>query len=245
MRHLILGDLHANLPALEAVLRDARSRGFDRAVCLGDIVGYGGQPNEVIEAVRDLAPARQVRGNHDKAASGISRGETFNDSARSAIGWTRAALRPASAAYLKALAAGPADAGGWLIAHGSPLDEEAYILGDGDAAEAFGRLAFPLAFFGHTHFACALEQAPGERPALMPLRHEEPLSLRPGRRYLVNPGSVGQPRDHDPRAAYVLYDDARAEVLPVRVPYDVEAAQSAIEAAGLPRPLGLRLALGV
>src|SRR5512132_234780 len=133
MRTLILSDLHSNLPAVEAVLRDARGRGYDRVVCLGDLVGYGAHPNEVIEIVRELRPWAQVRGNHDKAACGITDAETFNDTAREAIEWTREVLTPESLHYLRELPEGPLAAGPLLLSHGSPIDEEEYILGETDA----------------------------------------------------------------------------------------------------------------
>ena len=127
---------------MNAVLADARSRGYDRAVCLGDLVGYGAHPNEVIERVRDLAPWRMVRGNHDKAACGVTDGDAFNDAAREAILWTRQALSTGNRDYLLGLPEGPLEAGGLLLSHGSPLDEEDYIMGDSDAVAVLAQ-AFP------------------------------------------------------------------------------------------------------
>lgn len=245
MRTLILSDLHSNLPAVEAVLRDARGRGYDRVVCLGDLVGYGAHPNEVIEIVRELRPWAQVRGNHDKAACGVTDAGSFNDSAREAIEWTRAALTPESLDYLRGLPEGPLAAGPLLLSHGSPIDEEEYILGETDARDVLEATPHPLVLFGHTHFAAIFVCRPGQRPRGAALGRGGITRIPAGARVLFNPGSIGQPRDHDPRASYAFHDEADNAVEVVRVPYDVEEAREAIVAAGLPGPLEQRLALGV
>ncbi|MGH9870296.1 MAG: metallophosphoesterase family protein [Candidatus Polarisedimenticolia bacterium] len=245
MRTLILSDLHANVHATDAVLADARRRGYDRVVCLGDLVGYGAHPNEVIDRLRDLAGCAFVRGNHDKAACDISDGESFNDAAREALAWTRAALTPDNRAWLRMLPEGPVNAGGLLLSHGSPRDEEAYILGETDAQEAMSACTEPLALFGHTHFAGLFMAGTGQRPSALLLAQGGVVALPRGRRCLLNPGSIGQPRDHEPRASYALHDDATATVEIVRVAYDVRGARAAIVSAGLPRVLEGRLALGV
>jgi predicted phosphodiesterase len=245
MRTLILSDLHSNLPAVDAVLRDARARGFDRVVCLGDLVGYGAHPNEVIERVRDLDPWAQVRGNHDKAACGLSEGDAFNEAAREAILWTREALTPESRSYLRDLPEGPVEAGGLVLSHGSPVDEEEYILGAGDADDVLSRTSHTLMLFGHTHFAGIFIQHPGRPLRGTALGRGGVTRLPAEGRALFNPGSIGQPRDHDPRASYAFHDDEENTLEVVRVVYDVERARHAIVAAGLPRPLEQRLALGV
>jgi len=245
VRTLILSDLHANVHATEAVLADARRRGYDRAVCLGDLVGYGANPNEVIDRIRDLAGCAFVRGNHDKAACEISDGSSFNEAAQEALAWTRAALTPDNRAWLRGLPEGPVDAGGLLLSHGSPQDEEAYILGETDAQEAMSSWTGPLALFGHTHFAGLFMAAPGGRPRALLLAQGGTVALPPGKRCLLNPGSIGQPRDHEPRASYALHDGSTSTVEIVRVAYDVRGARAAIVSAGLPRVLERRLALGV
>ena len=245
MRTFIFSDLHANLQATEAVFGDARRRGFDRAVCLGDLVGYGGNPNEVIDQVRAIAPWRIVRGNHDKAASGVTSGATFNEFAREALRWTRERLTPDRAAWLKALPAGPVDAGGLLLSHGSPLDEEAYIMGPADAAVAMDEVNAPVALFGHTHLAGAFVAGAGRAPRTMLFPAGGTIRLKVGERCLLNPGSLGQPRDGNPRASYALHDDVAGTIEVVRVAYDVQGARSAITAAGLPELLERRLTLGV
>ncbi len=245
MRYLVIGDLHSNLEAATGVLRDARSRGFDRTLVLGDLVGYGANPEEVIELVKGLPPDSIVRGNHDKAASGISDGGDFNEVALEAILWTRSKLGQTSLAYLRGLPEGPVDAGGFLISHGTPVDEEDYLLGELDAARSFESAEFALAFFGHTHFSCAFESSQGETRLLMLEEDHGVLRLDPDARYLINPGSVGQPRDHNPKASYALFDADALEVEWHRVDYDRRAARDRIAAAGLPDVLGQRLMLGV
>ena len=245
MRYLILSDLHANLEATQSVLADANARGFDRTVVLGDIVGYGASPNEVIDLVKGLDPAASVRGNHDKAACGVTDGETFNDIARTAILWTRTALTKENLEYLRGLPEGPVPSDRFLIAHGSPLDEEDYIMGEIDAARVFSGRAFDVAFFGHSHFACIFAHASG-RSRLSLVDHDDCALQLDGRlRYLVNPGSIGQPRDHNPKASYAVFDPDTQLLEFHRVSYDVEAAQRRIERQGLPRVLAARLALGV
>lgn len=245
MRYLILSDLHSNLEATQSVLADASARGFDRTVVLGDIVGYGANPNEVIDLIRGLAPSASVRGNHDKAACGITNGESFNDIARTAVLWTRRVLTAENLEYLKSLPEGPAESDGFLIAHGSPVDEEDYIMGEADAAHAFARREFDVAFFGHSHFACIFAHAVGRCRLSMVSRDHFTMQLNEGSRYLVNPGSIGQPRDHNPRASYAIFDPQNRCLELHRASYDVERAQSRINEAGLPGVLASRLALGV
>jgi len=244
MRYLILSDLHANLEALRSVLADADAKGFDRLLCLGDIVGYGANPNEVIELLRARRPYAVIRGNHDKVACGIEDGEHFNDIALTAAVWTREALAPENRRYLRELPQGPVDAGGFLISHGNPYDEDGYLLSEVDALMTFESVPFSLAFFGHTHFACSFSIA-GERSNLEMLGEDQVLRLDPEWRYLINPGSIGQPRDHNPRAAYALYDRDASSVSLHRVRYDVAAAQKKISDSGLPFPLAYRLEFGV
>ena len=246
MRYLILSDLHSNLEAFRAVIEDSRSRGYDRAVCLGDIVGYGANPNEVIDLLRRIEPVAVVRGNHDKVAAGVEEGEHFSEIALAAALWTRGALTPANLDYLSSLPRGPLEVDGFLISHGTPLEEDAYLLSEEDARCVFDAMPFRLAFFGHSHFACTFHQGEAEFPTVELLAGDEcALPLSPGRRYLVNPGSIGQPRDHNPRTAYAIFDSDRASVTVHRVPYDVAAAQQKIALEGLPIPLAQRLEYGI
>jgi predicted phosphodiesterase len=244
MRALVLSDLHANLEALQAVLADARPRGWDKVWVLGDLIGYGADPEEVVGRVRALDPAVIVRGNHDRTVSGVSDAADFNAAARRAVEWTRTALAPESLAYLRALPPGPLSAApGIWAAHGAPADEDEYLLDEEAAQPQFAAGEFSLCFIGHSHIACSFSLAGGAVERRMP-PPADGLRLWPGERHLFNPGSVGQPRDRDPRAAYAILDTAAGRIEHYRVVYDVESAARKILAAGLPPALARRLRTG-
>lgn len=246
MRYLILSDMHGNWDAFEVVLRRARRKRFDAALVLGDLVGYGAAPNQVVEAVRNLASrVYAVRGNHDKVVAGIDRGENFNHAALQAALWTARRLTTANLRFVRELARGPvAIEEDLAICHGSPLDEDTYVFSDLDAFEIFSAHDVPITFFGHTHIP-SLFSLEGRQLSVMRLPGREgTIRLDPGGRYLVNPGSIGQPRDRDPRAAYMTYDSDRRIVHWYRVPYPVARAQARIRKAGLPAVLADRLSVG-
>ena len=246
MRYLVLTDIHANLEALEACIADATPRVFEQTLVLGDLVGYGGDPNAVVERIQGLAPVAIVRGNHDKVACGVEQAEGFNAVARSAAKWTLDVLKPAYREWLAALPEGPIDVDEVIqICHGSPFDEDAYIFDELDAVRALKVANRPLCLFGHTHYPVTFELSEdafdnvGSGPA--PQTH---VQMRPGCKYLINPGPVGQPRDGDPRAAYALVDTKLRRIELYRVKYPVEEAQAKVMKAGLPDVLAQRLAVG-
>lgn len=246
MRYLILSDMHANWDAFEAVLRRARRKRVDSVLVLGDLVGYGAAPNQVVEAVRELGPRlHTVRGNHDKVVAGIDSGANFNQTALTAAQWTMGRLTPANLRYVRNLPQGPIPIeDGMAICHGSPLDEDQYVFSDVDAYEIFSRYPVPLVFFGHTHIP-SLFSLEGRRLGVTALRGESgTIVLHPEGRYLINPGSIGQPRDRDPRAAYMTYDSRRRVVHWYRMPYPIAEAQRRIRKVGLPGTLADRLAYG-
>ena len=246
MRYLILSDMHANWDAFEAVLRRARRKRFDAVLVLGDLVGYGAAPNQVVEAVRDLAPRLYtVRGNHDKVASGIDEGQNFNQTALAAARWTTDRLTPANLRYIRRLPQGPVLIEEELaICHGSPLDEDNYVFSDIDAFQIFAAFSVPVTFFGHTHIP-SLFSLEGRRLGVLALRGASgTIRLDAEGRYLINPGSIGQPRDRDPRASYMTYDSDRRLVRWFRIPYPIDRAQDRIRKAGLPGLLADRLAVG-
>jgi predicted phosphodiesterase len=246
MRLLVFSDVHANATALEAALGACAGR-WERAVCLGDVVGYGPDPNEVVERVRPLVSAI-VRGNHDKAASGISDLEDFNPVARAAVEWTRNQLLPENLRYLQSLPGGPVEMDGVALVHGAVEDEDEYVFAADQALAGLLASRRPVTFFGHTHIqgGFSYDGARIDRVELLP----EPgtnfaiLTLEPKTRYLLNPGSVGQPRDGDPRAAFAIADLEKRKVEFWRVPYDIPAVQDRMERAGAPEALVLRLAFG-
>jgi predicted phosphodiesterase len=238
--HLILSDIHANLEALNAVLADARGK-YDRIMCLGDLVGYGADPNAVVDWARST-PNVTVRGNHDKACSLGDILEHYNPSARAAAEWTRDALTPANRDYLGALPRGPLRYENFDLVHGSPADEDDYLITLSDVAPVRDFLSAQATFFGHTHLQGGFLLARGG------VKHIQPkgtLELEPHHLYLINPGAVGQPRDHDPRAAYAFYWPDQRVVEYRRVDYDISAAANKIRAAGLPDGLAARLFEGI
>lgn len=246
MRYLVVSDIHANLTALEASLAAAEGR-WDRVVCLGDLVGYGPDPNEVTERIRALG-AKTIRGNHDKASCGIADAEDFNPVAKKAAVWTREQLKPENLTYLQQLPQGPLDVDGISLIHGALRDEDEYVFAPAQALQGLLEAPSDLSFFGHTHFqggfsfrenklnVIQLRPGPGAGFAA--------LQIAMDTRYLLNPGSVGQPRDGDPRAAFAVADLDHKVVEFWRVPYDVEAVQKRMLEADLPEPLVLRLAFG-
>lgn len=247
MRYLIISDIHGNLDALETVLRHAAPAGFDEVLVLGDLVGYGADPGAVVTRVQDLQPLAVIRGNHDKVAAGIDDASGFNAVAKSAVHWTLDALSPEQRDYLKALPMGPLVVDDLVeICHGTPHDEDAYVFDELDALQALSSASRPVCLYGHTHIPVVFSCQPGG-----PLEVETAegaaeyrVGLESGRRYLINPGSVGQPRDGDPRAAYALVDTGAGTVDLFRVEYPVAEAQQKIVAAGLPDVLARRLGVG-
>lgn len=245
MRYLAVSDLHANWEALEAVLDDAEGR-YTRVICCGDIVGYGADPNQVVEWVRAHC-AVVIRGNHDRACTGLEDLEWFNPVARAAAVWTLDNLKPENAGFVRELDKGPLFLDGIQVLHGSPCDEDEYLVDAHEAAQAFGYLESPVAFFGHTHLQGGFIWNHARVETILPvsLRNDrELLDIESGAGYLINPGSVGQPRDGDPRASYVLYDSDAGIMTYRRIPYDIERAQNKIREAGLPPFLADRLAIG-
>ena len=246
MRYLILTDIHANLEALEVCLADAVRRTYDQTLVLGDLVGYGADPNAVVERVQGLKPVAIVRGNHDKVACGLEQAEGFNSVARSAARWTLEVLTPEHRAWLADLPTGPHDVDDVIqICHGSPFDEDAYIFDELDAVRALKLSTRPLCLFGHTHYPITFElSAEGFDSTGPSAAAVTELKMKNGSKYLVNPGSVGQPRDGDARAAYAIVDTTQRRIELFRLVYPVDEAQAKVIKAGLPEVLAQRLALG-
>jgi diadenosine tetraphosphatase ApaH/serine/threonine PP2A family protein phosphatase len=210
-------------------------------IVLGDIVGYGADPDAVIGRLSDR-DAIAIAGNHDLAATGAFDVSWFNEVAAAAIAWTSETMSSDAKAYLQALSP-RRDTASALLVHGSVRDPVAeYLLAVPDAAASFALDDFPLAFFGHTHLPTVFRAAEDGSVNGRVLDENIDLTLAPGDRYMVNPGSVGQPRDRDPRAAFMIWDDGR--VTGRRVAYPIETAARKILDAGLPRWLAERLALG-
>jgi len=246
MRYLVLTDIHANLEALETCLSDAAARGFDRTLVLGDLVGYGPDPNDAIARVQALQPTAIIRGNHDKVACGLEQPDGFNAVARRAALWTHDVLTPANRSWLAALPKGAVVVDDTIeICHGSPFDEDAYVFDELDAVRALKMSRRPLCLFGHTHYPVTFVLT-NDRVTTIggPGSIDGQLVLQEGSKYLMNPGAVGQPRDGDPRAAYAIVDTGTRRVDSFRLVYDIATTQGKIVAAGLPDVLAQRLAVG-
>jgi len=240
MKYAVLGDVHANLEALETVLADAERRGAERIVCTGDLVGYNANPVECMDRMLETG-AVIVQGNHDHIASDRKERDNFNPVAHQAILWTRDRLNIRHRRRLGRLPL-TLQTDGFTLVHSSLCDPEEweYIFGPEEAAASLGLQQTPICFYGHTH-----------RPMFFRTNGEwieaglyETLKLEAGWKYLINAGSVGQPRDGDPRAAYALYDNCKQTVTLYRLEYNIPAAQKKIRDAGLPEADALRLATG-
>lgn len=242
MRHCVFGDIHGNLEALEAVVADAKRHGVDRYVCVGDIVGYGANPAECIDRVQGLT-TQVVAGNHDCGVVGRTELEYFNQYARDAVVWTRSRVSPTDKAFLRDL---PLTLAGedLYIAHATvhQPDTFGYIDGPISARESFDALAGPLAFVGHSHVPVAFFYDIETKRLLY--TNDAEIELDSSSKVIVNVGSVGQPRDNDPRASYAIYDSVKRLVTLRRLRYNVEAAKRKIIDAGLPAVLGERLLIG-
>ncbi len=244
MRYLLLSDLHANIHALDAVLDDAAGLGYDATVVLGDLVGYGADPAAVIARTIALEPVAMIRGNHDKVCAGLESSLLFNDAARQSIEWTAAQLSAAELQLLADLPKGPRLVlPDFEICHGAPFDEDYYVFDGHDAARAIESAEGRLCFFGHTHLPALFATAEDPIRTRADLADDE-LALPERGAALINVGSVGQPRDGDPRAAYGILDVDRQVLHLRRVPYDVAGAQARIRQAGLPAWLAVRLERG-
>jgi len=250
MRALILSDIHANLEALNAVL-DAAGE-YDVLWNLGDVVGYGASPNEVIEVIRPIAQLN-VRGNHDRVCCGLASMLGFNPVARAAATWTRDEMSEANREWLAQVPAGPIhprELPGVALAHGSPLNEDQYIITMRDAWGPLQQSGTRVTFIGHTHLQGGFAQRDQDWHELRPrykTRNEAEswtLTSPENARHLISPGSSGQPRDKDWRAAFAIYDTTAEEIVFHRVPYDLTAAQGRILMAGLPEKLAARLREG-
>lgn len=240
MRYAIISDLHSNLDALEKVLEDIKKQKVDRHLCLGDIIGYGAQPKECLEVVRDLK-CLTVAGNHDWAALGKTNIDYFNAYAKEATLWTREQLSDEEVQYIDALPLVEHLPEGFTLVHGTLYNPELfdYIQTSYDAYLSLQALEGRVCFLGHSHVPITFFQ--GE---MISYTLSQEISLDDGVKALVNVGSVGQPRDDNPKASYAIYDTEKRKIWIRRIPYDIEGAGKKIRDAGLPEVLAERLKFG-
>lgn len=246
MRYLIFTDIHGNLEAFLSFLKFSKKQKVDHYLFLGDLVGYGASPNEIIQKIRTLKPISVIRGNHDKAVCDIDSVQTFNPIAASAIHWTRQEISKKNLTYLSRLKMGPLIINEEIsICHGAPFDEDHYIFGEFDAAEAFLHTKTPICFFGHTHFPFIYTEKDHFVEGTFLTGNTNEIKIEKGTKYLINPGSIGQPRDRNPKAACALYDSKTKKIKFYRLDYDIAAAQKKIIDANLPPALAERLGVGI
>ena len=242
MRILVISDIHANYTALQAVLQDAGAT--DETWCLGDLVGYGPDPNAVIEQIRELPMLTCVLGNHDVAVLGRMALEAFNGDARRSLTWTGEVLTADNMDFLRSLPQNPKVRGDVTLAHGSPRDPIwEYVLNTLSARLNFDHFDTQYCFVGHSHIQCIFQrEKEKDRVTMEVTKIGKPFTLK--LRAILNPGSVGQPRDRDPRAAYAFYDTVDGTWEPRRVAYNFTEVQDRIRKAGLPEKHAQRLADG-
>ena len=242
MRVLVVSDIHANYTALKAVLEDAGQ--VDETWCLGDLVGYGPDPNAVVEEVSDIPNLTCILGNHDVAVIGRMPFESFNGDARRALIYHEKVLSASNMDFMRALSSNTKVCGDATLAHGSPREPLwEYILNSVSARTNFDHFSTPWCFVGHSHIQClfALNEK-NDRVTLEQTQPEKIISLKP--RLILNPGSVGQPRDRDPRAAYAIYETEDRTWTPRRVEYNIAEVQQRIRESGLPEKHAVRLSDG-
>jgi len=245
VRAVVVSDLHANAEALRAVFSHVRRKKFDCIACLGDFVGYCAEPNQVLDAMRMFKGTKYyIRGNHDRFVAGLEEGNGFNPAAKMAAEWTRDRLSVPNRRFLEKLQLGPIERGGFVLSHGSPDDEDEYLFNEFHAARIFESITAPIILYGHTHLPVVFSIDQKGKVRGSAIRGEAIVKLDPNRRYLINPGSVGQPRDRNPRSSFAIVDSERRTAQFFRIPYNIAKTQSAILKAGLPVVLANRLKWG-
>ena len=245
MRALVVSDLHSNSEALKSVLGFVRRKKFDTVVCLGDFVGYGAQPNQVLDTMRKMKGRKlYIRGNHDRVAAGLDDASGFNHAAKAAALWTRDHLSLPNKSFLRDLTVGPVIHKGVMLCHGSPYDEDEYVFNVHHAAQVMQLFTQPFILFGHTHLPAVFSADADGNVSGFAVRGDATVRLSPNHRYLINPGSVGQPRDRIPHASFVIFDSEKRTAQFFRVEYDVAKTQTSILKAGLPDVLAHRLQYG-
>lgn len=246
MKCLLLSDIHSNYEALKSVFSAVRRKHFAKIIILGDLVGYGASPNQVVNFIRSLKNTIMIRGNHDKVAAGIESGNNFNKPASLSADWTYTKLTKINKRFIKNLPKGPIKINEYTaISHGSPLNEDYYIFTEYDTLEVFRETSYKICFFGHTHYPIIFELTANKISVIKMHNDKFSFSLDKNARYLINPGSVGQPRDRYSRASFAIWDPEKWKINIYRINYDISSAQEKILKAGLPTSLAARLSLGI
>ncbi len=247
MRYLIFSDVHSNLEALKKFLKYSEKLEFDYYVFLGDLVGYGPNPNEVVDKIRKLKDIYMIRGNHDKVVAGYEGLEFFNPVAAKSANWTTKKINPENKKFIASLKKGPMIINQEItIFHGAIFDEDYYILNPFDAAVVIKATPTKISFFGHTHVPIIYRLKDESFEIIVPevKRAKTKIKLREDSHYLINPGSIGQPRDGNPKLSFMLFDSSKLEIEYFRLKYPYEKTQSKIYKYKLPGFLAERLEKG-
>ncbi|MGQ9608105.1 MAG: metallophosphoesterase family protein [bacterium] len=250
MNYLILSDIHSNLEALQSVLLEVIYKKIDKYIILGDLVGYGASPNEVIDIIRKKSPKIIIRGNHDKFAAGLESGADFNYIAHEAALWTQSVISPENKEFIANLSKGPIEVDNMFdIVHGSPWDENYYIFESHEALSAFNKSDKSIIFYGHTHIPIIWSFDENKKELeIIYIKTDQSgkfsFSLLNDKRYLINPGSVGQPRDYNNKSSFAIFDSDNMMIDFFRLNYDISEAQRKILFAGLNKFLAERLSIG-
>ena len=245
MRALVVSDLHSNAEALRSVMKRVQRKKYEVTICLGDFVGYGAQPNHILDVMRTLKGRKvYIRGNHDRVAAGLDDANGFNHAAKAAALWTRDHLSAPNRRFLHDLSVGPVVHRGVMLCHGSPYDEDEYVFNVHHAAQVLALYPVKFILFGHTHLPAVFSIDPDMNVRGFAVREDANVRLEKHLRYLINPGSVGQPRDRNPHASCIIIDTDKPSVQFFRVEYDVSKTQATILKAGLPDILATRLQYG-
>lgn len=245
MKYLIFSDIHSNLEAFEKLLTLKKAQEVDKFLFLGDLVGYGADPNLTIEFYKELKDVYSIRGNHDKVISGLESSSLFNPVAAFSAEWSKLQISQENLKILRDLKKGPRVVDRFItICHGSTFDEDYYVFSMFEAVESFRCMQTSIGFFGHTHFPI-IYLLRNEKIDVVPLNKNTKIKLDPNTRYLINPGSIGQPRDKDPNPSFIIFDSTKREIQFIRYSYNVKKAQKKIREAGLPEILASRLESGI
>lgn len=245
MKYLLFSDIHSNLEAFEALLSHKKIKTVNAHIFLGDLVGYGPNPNEVINRFRELKNTHTIRGNHDKVIADLESASLFNPVAAFSAEWSKVQLNSDNQGFLKNLKKGPLVVDHCItLCHGSTFDEDYYVFSIFEAAESFKFMETSIGFFGHTHFPI-MYLLRNEKIDTVPLTNSTRIKLDPNTRYLINPGSIGQPRDKNPNPSFIIFDSQKKEIQFVRFNYPFRTTQGKIRESGLPEILASRLESGV
>ncbi len=245
MKYLVISDIHSNLEAFEKLLNIKKVKEVDKILFLGDLVGYGANPNEVIELFRSLKNVAYIRGNHDKVVAGIESSSLFNPVAAFSAEWSKNNVTKENLEFLKNIEMGPKIVDHFsTICHGSVFDEDYYVFSVFEASESMKSMETSVAFYGHTHFP-VMYLLRNNKIDTVPFVKDTKIKLDSNTKYLINPGSIGQPRDKDPRPSYIIFDSNKRELLFQRFSYSIKKTQKKIREAGLPDVLASRLESGI